>query len=144
MQEDLAAAHAAAAAVHQELKGRATPVARAGYARLPAAVAQAVQVATAAPGGMVSRSLPRLSAVRVWRVILRAKPFATEAVVVAAAVTAAPVQAALARMAAATAPTTMAELAVMVWTDSAQVVAGLDMRSLLQIANRADVVALAS
>ena len=144
MQEDLAAAHAAAAAVHQELKGRAAPVARAGYARLPAAVAPADQAATAALGGMVSRSLPRLSAVRVWRVTLRAKPFATAAAVAAAAVTAARAQAALARMAAATAPTTMAELAVMVWTDSAQVAAGLDTHSLLQIANRADAAAPAS
>ena len=35
-------------------------------------------------------------------------------------------------------------LAVMVWTDSAQVAAGLDTHSLLQIANRADAAAPAS
>ena len=144
LREDLAAARAAAAPVHQDLKGRATPVARAGYASLPAAAAQADQAATAALGGLVSRSPPRLSAARDWHVTLRAKSSATAAVAAAAAVTAARAQAALARMAAATAPTTMAELAVMVWTDSAQVAAGLDTHFLLQTANRADAAVRAS
>ena len=101
-------------------------------------------MATAALGGLVTKSLPRLSAARDWLVTLLVKPFATAVAAAVVAVTAAPVQVALARMAAATAPITMAARAVMVWTDSAQVAAGLDMHCLLQIANRADVVALAS
>ena len=138
LREDLAAARAAAPPVHQESKDRAAPAARADHARLAAVAAQADQAATAALGRLASRSLPPLSAVRDWHVTLRAKPFATAAVAAAAVVTAARAQVALARMAAATAPTTMAELAVMVWTDSAQVAAGLDTHFLLQTANRAD------